>query len=686
MINSMISTNRYNSFDEQAKIYKNLDEEAKRCVTCLNLKEKDGIYFDSSLKYIRVKEAAISDHEFITLICKRVLTQLKSYSGYQGMGLPPSLFNLRKRLKELIKKQESPLETNTTYEEFNHLYVSELKKFKRYDRAIETIFQKEMSLSEGDKINLAKYIKSINLEYLFLQNTVRGVHSYLESFKQNEIFINEYGNIDELEIALDSNVPLKCCVQLKSVIDREGCVSCETINSIKEFLKKVPPTSLCKKSFGYLFASALTNYLAKRADKVTKDTYALEDIENGDINIRYSDLVASYNALDTLNNRPKVGNKKLSAREETQYLIEDAERRAALLKERCAIFNKDFDQSIKKYEKAIELLDKGSATKSKLDFVNKVQEFADGFCQSIPVKNSSKILKVDYDALVADLANDPVVKAYKDIISFINDLPDPQQFDLSVYSFDNELRYPIDLSVYYPIDLSVYPSDDEADVALEVLDQSFSHLKLSNQEIPPSSQSQDEILLDSKYSYHDRVCRWFDTSRDPFKDDPKYKKLKSSEAKEKIKLFHNFSSKADSFVLSHGVKIDDLPEYPGSSQYALPCIIKTNDKEYRGKVIYCVDKETGVIWHRCFKENGYETFRTDYINDTIWINDVDFPKLSDTSSKNKSKQKSASIKKKAQPVQGQPLIDDGSKVLNVTSTYVRISDPKNKAENILDIE
>ncbi len=654
----MISVFKY----EICENHQFINDEINRCNTRLKLARSGDVFFNANLSIEKNKENSITEKELVLRICDSVMKALTLSADCPKKGPPFSLFLFRKNLKEFCKDKKLQLEGCNSYQLFNNLYKSKFKIFKRSDSITDQILQKRGFIVDAEKTFLSSYIKSINSEFYFLQEQLDIYAKHLSLWKKRRETKDKYGKLDEdVALELGPEVPFSLCSLLKELHVKSGNVSVQHILSVKKMVERKPGCIKDKDQFIKWFYRALILYLDIRAlNGEGQLKHRLDNIKYRGINARYFDLTHSYQDLTKkikqyLN---EDGVKDLPIEGQIPFALEIQDWKFNFLRKRVRIFNDDFNQSVKKYEDSIKLVGDYLKSTEKHKIVSFIRNNSTLFCKEVSISSFSELTTINVQDILDNAFNDPLLKAYEDIISFLEELPEQEM-----------------------IDSAQVPS-------IEELDRCLSNLDLNNKIIASSSQIEPvvcENVLQLQNKYHDRVSCWFGSTQDPLKNNAKYRNL-AEDIKEKIRLFHNFSSNADYFVLTKGVKIEDLQEYPGSSQYALPCIIKTRDKEYRGKVIYCVDKETGVIWHRCFNENGYETFRTDYINDTIWIKDVDFPKLSSTASKSKNKQKSTSTSKKVQPAQDQALIDDGSKVLEETSAYVRISDPKNKAEIILDIE
>ncbi len=673
----MIQLNSYGSNNN----YINIDKEINRCNTVLNLASKGYAISNSHLHIEEDKEKILSNHELLDKVCNKVTEILNSNLESIKRAPPQSLTNFRKLVKEFKKEHCSGAISKENYRTFKELYSALPGKLYSEEPHIEKLTNLNCINEREEFFELSYYIVSVNDEYLFLQEQSERMLIFLLYCKTIQSFIDRFGEYKNCELIVRyDDYPLSLCTLLKELEVKKGNVSQEwlhrILDKINDSFKKRPAAFRNKDDLSKFVYAILIQYISEMS-KITSGTPDKRFdafYEKG--NQRHYRFFTEWTkrVLENSKNMAMPDFNTLSLEEQVEamkILIHTSEKMLAFYKKNALIFNNGLIKTKQYYKSAIHLIQHyKNLTCTHNMMLKNINEFKKKFCKSsLPILEYSAFKEIDFDALSKSVLENPIVMGYKDIISLLEGLPEYPQFD-------QEKTQDV-------VGLQTEVSDVHS---IQELSDVFTELSLQNNEIL-SVETPIECSLESVHKLHERNLIWFDQNQDPFKNNPRYKdKNLTDEIKKQIKLFHNFARKVDHFVFKHGVKIDDLEEYPGSSQYALPCIIKTSDIEYRGKVIYCVDKQTGVIWHRCFKENGYETFRTDYINDTIWIKDVDFPKLSDTSSKNKSKQKSAAVKKKAESIQGQALTDDGSKVIKATSTYVRISDPKNQAEIILDIE
>ncbi len=658
---------------------------------------------------------------------KKINYNIEENESYKKFNLIFTLINSKTNFaNNLQENPEKTLHQKSTQEKFQGLvknylnlceqYSEYLKPFehndtdelmKDNDKLVDKALTGSSALGLSSSQILTGYVKSINSEYLYLQKALectakrkRLLKTKLEKLNKQQKIPNSFPNIFE------DRVPLEFCSLIKEIMNDNGSITSAKTQKIKSIIRRNPSIFQDKKQLIKWFEYALINYLTdgKASEDLSSKAISSEvmkfrakrysDLEHNlmllgfDLNNllppsyqsdtnsnitdihrfnelmkfrtkRYSDLEHNLNSLGLdFKNLVLLSYQSdtYSTVQEIQSLINKSDEAIDVLLKGIRRFNDELITTKKKYKKALEVIAGQSNNQtrnkpSKIEAYKKIKKMSSSELDDVPAVNVDSFTRIKAESILEDISHDPVLKQYEEIITFLEKLQENIQID-----------------------------------RIDELSSSFSQLQVASEAPSTSTQSvevsspQQNLILDSKYSYHPRVSRWF--TENPVEEDSKYQKIKDKEVLDKIHLFHSFSSLADPFVFKYGVRIDNLEKYPGSEQYALPCIIKTDDKEYRGKVIYCVDKETGVIWHRCFKENGYETFRTDFINDSIWINDVDFPKLSSAY----SKKKKSNSEKKLRSVQGQALVDDESKVIDATSTYARISDPKNKAEIILDIE
>ncbi len=613
----------------------------------------------------------------ISNVCKSSLGKLGSRSvrEFKESGLPSSFFEFRQNLKELIKEHHIDTAQNEWYQKFNKKYVHELKKLKYFDNVTERVLKKDIKdITEGDITHLSKYIKTLNAEYLTLQKSIEDYTVTLLLIDLLLEFTSKYGQFSsriEMNIKLLPSSLQKLLMRMSEEGFKTLGTSCfdKLRKSFEEvFNSKNPTPPYAKKKIIELLLWAQFKLIEGKRPEF--DVPYLEDIlvrpdERG-INTRYYHLYQST-TLDELDDEAEYYSlTEIRPLDELHEYKKITVESITHLEKRAELYNKQLERSVQKYQDAFNIIKKYLKTDSKLQLHKKIHAATKEHLEKVFIKAPSEIKKIDLSpAIIKRILTESKNTQYKNLISYIEIQPEeaPREQNQTLTSSS---------------EIHKVETDIDAEGLIEQFNKvcvSSSPMKARKNDKPKPQKTQKlskltfpKYLIPSSTSIsHDRVERWFDKSRDPIAEDEKYNNPTDEKFKKRIRAFHSFARIADGFIEKYGTKKTLSSEkYEDSTEYILPCLFTLEEEaastEFYGEISSCINDTTNVNWHRYFKPLKKDGL---YFNGNIYV--AEFPKLGEI--KNKTPQ----VTTRSSPA------CDGSFVKEVTTDYVIIHDPKNRA-------